>query len=154
MANDRELEALARLLYTENRQNMTPEEAAGMVRTVYERQKLEGYPSGVEEILTQPNQYHGFTPPAGNEAAAANAAAGAEFGPNHPDYNKFMTMAQYGYQQREAPMAEPPTHYFTGRKPGWASGMRLTDMGQHSFGREPGRKAKRPQLGSPKPRKK
>jgi len=153
MANPRELEALARLLYTENRQTPSPDEAAAMVRTVYERQGLHGYPDTAEEILNQPNQYHGFSPPAGNAAAAANAAAGQEFGPDHPDYLKFMTLAQHGWQERGTPMAEPPTHYFTGKPPGWASGMLLTDIGKHSFGREQGRRPKS-QVGSPKPRKK
>ena len=152
MANDRELELLAKNLFLENRSNPNPDEAAGIVRSIYERQQLQGYPDTVEGVLTQPGQYHGFQPPAGNEAAAANALEGESFGPNHPDYVKFMTLAQHGWQQRNSPQANPPTHYFTGPTPGWAQGMELTRLGEHSFGREQGRKRKA--VGSPKPAKK
>lgn len=149
---ERDLENLARLLYTENRQDLSPEEAAALIRTVYERQGLEGYPSTVEEVLTQPNQYHGFSPPPGSERHAANTAAGAAFGPGHPEWEKYITLAQYGYQQAQEPMENAPTHYFTGEAPGWAKGMQLTDIGRHKFGREE-RRPKREVLGSRKRKK-
>lgn len=140
---DPELEQLARLLYGENREELSPDEAAQIVRTVYERKKLQGYPGDVLGVLAQPRQYSPFSPGPGR-AAAANAAKVAAFGPDHPEWEKYITLAQYGYQQAQQPQAEAPTHYFSGPKPGWARNLKLTTIGKHSFGRE-NRKAKKTQ---------
>jgi hypothetical protein len=138
MADSKELELLARLLYTENQQNLTPEEAAGIVRSVYERQKLAGYPESVEEILNQPRQYSGFSP-AGGPRHAANYEKGLAFSPEHPRWNDYMTLAQHGWQEAQKP-GEGPTFYFSGPTPKWAKGLKLTTVGAHTFGREKRRK--------------
>lgn len=151
MENNQELEMLARLLYGENRANMSPDEAAAIVRTVYERTGLEGFPSTPMEVMLQPRQYHPFTPQEGNTRQQTNAAKVEAFGPDHPRWMDYITLAQYGYQEALKPKAEAPTHYFTGPAPDWAKGMRLTQIGEHTFGRE---SRKRKTLGAKKPPKK
>lgn len=139
----KELLLLARLLYGENRQDMTPEEAAGIADTVINRTQLEGWPSTVEEVLLQPRQFQPLSPKPGM-ASRANAGTVAEFGPGDPRWEEFATMAQYGLQDPSLNQRQraPFTHYFSGETPpAWARNLsNLTRIGRHTFGVEKRRK--------------
>jgi spore germination cell wall hydrolase CwlJ-like protein len=141
MPNDPELEMLARLLYGENRQDMTPDEAAGIASVVRNRAALQGWPATPKEVMLQPHQFQPLSP-RGTPASQANADISASFGEGDPRWQEYMTLAQYGMQP--ATPASPYTHYWSGdKRPGWAAKLEgVTKIGRHYFGRERGRKPK------------
>lgn len=144
--NERELQLLARLMYGENRQDMTQEEAAAIADTVVNRTQYEGFPDTVEGVLLQPRQFQPLSPRSA-KASQVNASTVAEFGPGDPRWEEFATMAQYGLQDPALNNRQraPFTHYFSGEvAPPWAKNLsNLTRIGRHTFGVEK-RKKKAP----------
>jgi len=134
MENPKDLELLAKLLYGENRANPTPDEAAAIVDSVRNRTKLQGYPATLEEVLNQPHQYTPFSPRE-DPGSLQNAASTQAFGPGHPRWNEYITLAQWGLNPDRPPTGY--THYFSQKaNPPWAKKMKLTQIGSHKFGVE------------------
>jgi spore germination cell wall hydrolase CwlJ-like protein len=120
--------AIARLLRGENRANITPEEAAAMADTVYNRTQLHGFPDDPEQVLTQPNQYKPFDPQDPNYKVIMS------FGPEDPAWQEYIRYAEDADTRTQR---SPYTHYFTGEPPSWAKALEgLTQIGSHWFGRE------------------
>jgi spore germination cell wall hydrolase CwlJ-like protein len=138
-----DLAMLARLLYGENRQDMTPEEAAAIVDTIRNRTELQGWPATIQEVLTQPHQFQPLSPK-GSAASQANADVSAAFAEGDPRWNEYMTFAQYGLQDIGPRQRGAYTHYWSGdQEPKWAAKLQgKTRIGRHTFAVEPGRKKK------------
>lgn len=143
MSNDPTMEMLARLLYGENRQDLTPDEAAAIVDVVQNRAADPRWPASVQEVLTQPNQFQPFSP-RGAAASQTNANITGAFGEGDPRWNEYMTFAQYGMQNLGRKRT-PFTHYWSGEQtPAWAAKLKnVTKIGRHTFGVDPAPKRKK-----------
>lgn len=132
-------EALARLLWGENRENMTPEEAAAMGDTILNRTELVGFPDTPEEVLGQNRggrfQYSPMNPRNPNYDDVMG------FGPGNPQWETYMGYANHILDPQRPRSAF--THYWTGPDPVWAGGLTdITRIGSHKFGRENRRRKK------------
>lgn len=122
---------LARLLYGENRQDLTPEEAAAIVNTVRNRALQRRLPP--EEVVEQNRggryQYSPFNPTNPNYPEIQN------FGPEHPEWGRYLDYVRGGLKQQL-----PFTHYYSASMevpPSWSKNLKgLTRIGSHWFGTE------------------
>lgn len=126
--NEALVDTLAKLLHGENRQNISPEEAAAIVDTVFNRTQLQGYPSDPLEVIHQPKQYSPFNPDDPNFPVIQS------FGPESPDWERYRQLAEFAVSPGRERSAF--THYFSGPPPSWAAGMDTQRIGAHTFGRE------------------
>jgi spore germination cell wall hydrolase CwlJ-like protein len=134
--NQRLLETMARLLYGENRKNLGPDEAKAIIDTTLNRTELRGYPADPLAVIHQPGQYTPFDP------SNANYPVIQKFGPDDPDWVKYMSFVQYALQNPRTPY----THYHShAQTPAWARGIAggETQIGAHKFLTEPRRKKKK-----------
>lgn len=121
-------ERIARLLFGEN-SNISEAEAMQIADTVLNRMNDQRWPATLPEVLYQDNQYSPYNPDDPNfERIMA-------FNETHPLWEKYLSYAEKALAPERK--RSRSTHYFTGKRPGWASSMSgLTRIGSHWFGRE------------------
>ena len=122
-------ELIARLLWGENANNLSEEEALHIGDSVLNRVASPHYPDTVADVVLQPRQYSPFNPEDPNYRRIQ------EFGPKHPKWQQYM-----GYALNILNPMRPRTsvtHYFAQKPPMWADSMQgLRQIGAHWFGTE------------------
>jgi spore germination cell wall hydrolase CwlJ-like protein len=130
-------ELLARLLWGENANTLTEEEAMGIGDSVLNRLDSPHYPKTIKDVILQPNQY---TPFNRNDP---NYTRIQRFDPSHPKWQQYMSLATKILDPARKRSAT--THYFSQSPPRWASSMiGLAKKGAHWFGQEDPESRKKP----------
>lgn len=128
---------IARLLWGENAQNLTEDEALGIGDAVLNRTQLPQYPKTIYSVLNQPNQFSPYN------RKDPNYKRIRSFDETHPKWQEYASLAVKildPARQRSA-----VTHYFSQSPPAWASSMiGLEKRGSHWFGQEDPASRRRP----------
>jgi spore germination cell wall hydrolase CwlJ-like protein len=132
-----EAELLARLLWGENANTLTEDEAMGIGDSVLNRRDSPHYPKTIRDVILQPNQYTPFNPNNPNYERIQR------FDPSHPKWQQYMSLATKILDPARKRSAT--THYFSQSPPQWASSMiGLAKKGAHWFGQEDPKSRKQP----------
>jgi len=130
-------ELLARLLWGENANTLTEEEAMGIGDSVLNRRDSPHYPKTIKDVILQPKQYTPFNPNNPNYDRVKR------FDPSHPKWQLYMSLAAKILDPARKRSAT--THYFSQSPPRWASSMiGLSKKGAHWFGQEDPESRKKP----------
>ncbi len=133
MADNDRAAAIARLLYGENRANLTEPEALAMGDTILNRPMYQGYPDTPEETIAQHRgETYQYSP---MDPSNPNYPVIQAFGPEDQRWQTYINYANKVLDPARQRSAY--THYFSGEPPTWAGQLEnLTQIGSHWFGRE------------------
>ena len=128
---------LARLLWGENANTLSEEEALLIGDSVLNRVDSPHYPKTVPEVIMQPQQYSPYNP------SDPNYKRIMQFGEKHPKWPEYIGYAQKILDPKRK--RSTITHYFSSTPPKWAASMvGLAKKGAHWFGTEDPASRRRP----------